>query len=97
MKNQIMFVEVANIPKQNVITGYQKQKWKDKFQAYCDKEANKSDCSPWCKCGYMDYCDYCRGMANGNPCAMAVIEMCARNKKEIDYTNLDFEKFLEEL
>lgn len=95
MNNQITFLDV---PKSNK-TKNLKQKWRNKLQEYCDKEAisDENECNAWCKCGYMSYCDYCLGAGETNACVKAICEFCKKKKIEIDYNNFDFESFLEKV
>lgn len=96
MKNQIMLDEVAKMPKQ--VDKYKKQKWRNKLQEYCDKEAISNECSAWCKCGYMSYCDYCKDSGATNCCVKVIFELLKESKDcKIDYNNYDFETFLENI
>ena len=100
MKGQIMFEEVAKMPKQTDKIKYQKQKWRNKLQEYCDKEAysDENQCSAWCKCGYMSYCDYCNGAGKTNACVKAIFDLLKEKKVcNIDYNNYDFKTFLEKV
>jgi len=99
MKKQIILDCVAEIPKQKTYDAYQKQKWRNALQKYCDAEAwdDKNAGNAWCKCGYMNYCDECLGSDMTNPCVKAICEFASKNHIKIDYENFEFEKFLESL
>jgi len=98
---QVRFDCVEEIPREHKLDKdkYQKQKWRNAFQKYCDTEAwsDENQSNAWCKCGYMNYCDCCRGADMTNPCVKAICAYAKKNKQAIDYNDFDFEKLLERL
>lgn len=95
---QLMFEEVEKIKKQPCIDKYQKQKWRNKLQKYCDNQSQEvGSTTGYCVCGYMNYCDCCRGSGETNACVKAICEYASKNHKKLDYNDYDFDKLLEEL
>lgn len=94
MSNQLQF-DLSSIEKVKV-DKYNKQKWRNKLQEYCDNQAKTiGDVSGWCVCGNMNFCDYCEHCGKKNGCVKAIVEYCKENHIEINYTDYDFEKLLE--
>lgn len=92
----MMFEEVKAIKKQTKTDKYQKQKWRNQLQKYCDIQSEEvGSTNGYCVCGYMSYCDYCRGAGKTNACVKAICQLCNEKRIEIDYNNFDFESFLE--
>lgn len=97
---QEMFDIVKNMPKGLSIDNdkYQKQKWRNKLQKYCDTQSQEvGPTTGYCVCGYMNYCDYCRGSGETNACVKAICELAKEKGVKIDYNDFNFEKFLAEL
>lgn len=97
---QEMFDIVKNMPKNTLINKdkYQKQKWRNKLQKYCDTQSQEvGPTTGYCVCGYMNYCDYCRISGETNACVKAICELAKEKGIKIDYKDFNFEKFLAEL
>ena len=97
---QEMFDIVKNMPKSTLANNdkYQKQKWRNKLQKYCDIQSQEvGHTTGYCVCGYMNYCDYCRGSGKPNACVKAICELAKEKNIKIDYNDFNFEKFLAEL
>lgn len=77
----------------NVITPYDKEKWKAMFQSYCDSDEirKESDENGLNSCGYYFACDYCEGSDLACACAKATIECLKEKGIEIDYKNISKE------
>lgn len=97
MKNQIK-MDLSAIPKIAVTTNTQKTKWRNALQKYCDKQAQeKGETTGYCVCGWMSYCDKCRGSGEKNACVKAICELARENNLNINYNDFDFEKFIEKI
>ena len=77
----------------NVVTSYDKQKWKKAFQKYCDSDEirKESDDNGLNACGYYYACDCCEGSDLPCACAKATIEYLNEKNIEIDYKNVSKE------
>ena len=96
MRGQIR-MDLKGIPKK-ANEKYLKQKWRNALQKYCDEQAYDGDgTSPYCVCGYMEYCDLCNGAGETNACVKAICELAKKKNINIDYTNYDFENFIEKV
>ena len=87
-----LFDDTVYIDK-NVVTSYDKVKWKEKFQEYCDsdeirKESNENGLNA---CGYWFACDYCDGSDLPCACAKALIQYFHEIGRQIDYKNTSIE------
>lgn len=95
---QLMFEEVKKIKKQLYIDKYQKQKWRNKLQKYCDNQSQEvGSTTGYCVCGYMNYCDRCIGAGETNACVKAICELAKEKSIEINYNDYNFEKFIEKV
>lgn len=95
MRGQIR-MDLSGIPRVANVK-YKKQKWRNALQKYCDEQAYKDETSPYCVCGYMQYCDMCIGAGITNACVKAICELCKYKNIEIDYDDFDFEKFIDKV
>lgn len=87
-----LFDDAVYIDK-NVVTPYDKTKWKEKFQEYCDsdeirKESNENGLNA---CGYWFACDYCDSSDLPCSCAKALIQYFHETGRPIDYKNTSVE------
>lgn len=85
-----LFDDTSYIDK-SVVTNYDKRKWKQKFQEYCDsneirKESNLTGLNA---CGYWFACDYCDG--SDLPCANAMLQYFHLKGKQVDFKNISIE------
>ena len=49
--------------------------------------------SPLGCCGYGEICDYCTDNDKGRPCVRALNAMCREKRIEIDYSDMNFERW----
>ena len=97
--NQLVFEEVEKIPK-NRKGEWQKQKWRNALQEYCNQRANSTgNFTGYCVCGYMKYCDYCRDVGCKNACVKAICRYIREENINIklDYNDYNFRKLLWQL
>lgn len=82
----------------NIVTNYDKTKWKKKFQEYCDSDEirKESDLTGLNACGYWYVCDYCNGSDLPCACANALIEFLEKKGIQVDFKNTD-KKYLDKL
>lgn len=82
----------------SIVTQYDKQKWKKKFQEYCDSDEirKESDSNGLNACGYWFACDYCEGSDLPCACANAMLEYFKEKGKQVDFKNTDI-KYLDKL
>ncbi len=83
----------------NVVTSYDKAKWKKKFQGYCDspKIREESAENGLNYCGYWYACDECLGYESRKyPCASSLIAYMNKKGITIDYKNTS-EEYLDKL
>lgn len=74
------------------------RKWRNALQKYCDDQArDKGETTGYCVCGWMKYCDLCRGSDKTNACVKAIKEWCDIRGIKIDYNDYDFEKLIEKI
>lgn len=81
-----------------VVTDYDKKKWKEAFQNYCDSDKirKESDLTGLNTCGYWYACDYCDGSDLPCACAKAMLQYFFETGRQVDYKNTD-EKYLDKL
>lgn len=72
----------------NVVTAYDKRKWKKKFQEYCDSEEIREESSHTGlnACGYWYACEECE-TDRKYPCSSALIKYLSSKNVNIDYKN----------
>ncbi|MCI9434757.1 MAG: hypothetical protein HFI86_05765 [Bacilli bacterium] len=82
----------------SVITPYDKKKWKEKFQEYCDSDEirKESDLTGLNACGYWYACDYCDGSDLPCACANAMLDYFNITGRKVDFKNTD-KKYLDKL
>lgn len=66
--------------------------WENAFQRWSDQKSQDGT-SPLGCCGYGQICDYCTDNDKGRPCVRALNAMCREKRIEIDYSNMDFERW----
>lgn len=96
MNNQLQF-DLSTIEK---VKGdkYNKQKWRNKLQEYCDIQAQtEGQNSGWCVCGEMAYCDNCEHLGKKNGCVKSIVKFCEENHIAIDTNNYNFEELLKKI
>lgn len=71
-----------------------RQKWLTAFQEYSDKCALDETTASG-HCGYMDFCDCCNDNTYGRPCARAFIKYIQKNNIQVDFTDLNIEKYFD--
>lgn len=74
----------------SVITPYDKKKWKEKFQEYCDSDEirKESNLTGLNACGYWYACDYCDGSDLPCACANAMLEYFNLTGRQVDFKNV---------
>ncbi len=77
----------------SVITPYDKKKWKERFQKYCDSDEirKESDLTGLDACGYWFACDYCEGSDLYCACANAMLQYFHETGREVDFKNTNKE------
>ncbi len=73
----------------SIITPYDKKKWKEKFQEYCDSDEirKESDLNGLNACGYWYACDYCDGSDLPCACANAMLDYFHKTGRKVDFKN----------
>lgn len=69
-----------------------KRNWENAFQRWSNK-ASQDGTSPLGCCGYGEICDYCTDNDKGRPCVRALNAMCREKRIEIDYSDMNFERW----
>lgn len=91
-------LDLSGIPKEHNTIEYQRRKWRKAMQEYCDQMANVvGEVDGYCRCGHMEYCDYCQDPAIKNACVNAMTKLCKKRKIEINYEDFRFTKFIERI
>lgn len=82
----------------NVVTQYDKKKWKKAFQEYCDspKIREESDRDGLNACGHWFACGECEENLKDYPCARALTSYLKKKGIIIDYKNTS-EEYLDKL
>ncbi len=82
----------------NVVTDYDKRKWKKAFQDLCDSDEirKESDLTGLNSCGYWYACDYCDGSELPCACANSMLQYFRETGRTVDFKNTD-KKYLEKL
>ena len=82
----------------SIVTDYDKKKWKESFQKYCDSDEirKESDLTGLNACGYWFACNYCDGSDLPCACARALIQYFNETGREIDYKDTS-EEYLDKL
>lgn len=83
-----LFDDTSYIDK-TVVTDYDKRKWKEKFQKYCDSDEirKESESTGLNSCGYWFACDYCDGSDLPCACAKAMLQYFHETGRQVDYKN----------
>lgn len=101
MKYKQEQIDLSNIYIDEAVSKKRKYraKWRKGMQAYCDKQHTNGRAGKdgWCACGYMSYCDYCKGSDIAKACVDSIEEECYEKRISIDYSRTDYEKQLEEI
>ena len=73
----------------SIITQYDKQKWKKKFQEYCDSDEirKESEENGLNACGYWYACDLCDGSDLPCACANALLQYFNETGRKVDFKN----------
>lgn len=76
----------------NVVTSYDKRKWRKEFQKYCDSDEIRKESSHTGlnACGYWYACGECK-MGRKYPCSSALIKYLSIRNVNIDYKNTNKE------
>lgn len=91
MKN-LFGEEYTEIPKTRKPPDKAKRAWENAFQRWSN-EVGQDGTSPLGCCGYGGICDYCEDNHIGRPCVRALNAKAREKRIEIDYSDMDFEKW----
>lgn len=92
------FYPAEEIERRKKIEKEFRKRWRESLQKYCDKKSQEEGpYTGYCVCGYMNYCDLCKGSGETNACVKAILELCRNKNIQIDYSNFNFKQFLEEI
>ena len=97
MKQEKLFDDKQYLDR-TITTPYEKKKWKQKFQEYCDSDKirKESEENGLNACGYYYACDLCDGSDLPCACANATIEYHFLQGINIDFKNTS-EEYLDKI